>query len=123
MRKWILGLGVSSLLVMQTMAATYYVDAAQGNDQHEGTSESKAWKSLEKINATVFQAGDQILLRAGSQWQGTLRPQGSGLIAGTRIEPIVVDRYGEGPLPLIEAQGKHPQALLLHNVEDRKSVV
>jgi nitrous oxidase accessory protein NosD len=117
MRKWLFGFGVWSLLLMQAMAATYYVDAAQGNDQHEGTSETKAWKSLGKINATVFQAGDRILLRAGSKWQGMLRPQGSGLIEGNRLEPIVIDRYGEGPLPMIEAQGKHPQALLLHNVE------
>jgi len=34
----------------------YYIDSKKGNDFFDGSSETKAWKSLDKINqTTVFQ--------------------------------------------------------------------
>ncbi|MDQ6419885.1 discoidin domain-containing protein [Paenibacillus sp. LHD-117] len=79
----------------------YYVDAAGGDDGQAGTSEGSAWKSLNKVNATVFQPGDTILFKAGGAWKGTLYPKGSGA-AGS---PIRIDKYGEGPKPLIAGDG------------------
>ena len=101
----------------------YYVDSASGSDDNAGTKEDQAWKSLEKINSTQFQPGDKILLKSGSVWTGQLWPKGSGTVQA----PIVIDRYGEGALPLIAgntAMDKSKDndyykgaALVLHNQE------
>ncbi|MGE5138223.1 MAG: hypothetical protein ACM3JD_02070, partial [Rudaea sp.] len=72
--------------------ATYYIDSASGRDANPGTSPSRAWRSLSRVNSTTFQPGDRILLRAGSTWTGQLWPKGSG----TAGRPIAIDRYG-GP--------------------------
>ena len=101
----------------------YYVDSAQGSDDSAGTSQDQAWKSLDKINSTVFQPGDRILLKSGSIWAGQLWPKGSG----TPDAPIIMDRYGDGPLPLIvgnvamdnakDNDYYRGAALVLHNQE------
>ena len=62
------------------------------------------WKSVEALN--------RLLLRAGCRWTGTLQPKGSG----AEGKPIVLDRFGEGPLPSIDGAGGEA-ALLLRNQE------
>ncbi len=104
---------LGAMLAQQAAAETYYLDADNGSDAHLGTSPEKPWKSLEKVNATVFAPGDRLLLKAGTSYTGTLKLQGSGREGAV----IVVDRYGEGAKPSIDAQGKHDEALLLRNVE------
>lgn len=96
----------------QASAATYYVDAANGSDSNPGLNPARAWKALEKVNATAFAAGDRILFSAGRYWKGKLRPKGSGVEG----KPIVIDRYGEGPLPVIDGAGSTGDGVLyLHN--------
>ncbi|MDQ0877868.1 hypothetical protein QFZ77_006527 [Paenibacillus sp. V4I3] len=80
---------------------TYYVDSVNGNDANSGTSTSVAWKSLSKINATVFNPGDIILFKTGGIWNGQLSPKGSG-VGGS---PIVIDMYGTGSKPVINGGG------------------
>jgi hypothetical protein len=92
-------------------ATKYYLDSKTGDDSREGTSAATAWKSLERANHTFLQSGDQLLLRAGCIWEGTLQPHGSGL----DDDPIVVNRYGEGPKPEIAGRGRVPTALRLEN--------
>jgi hypothetical protein len=46
-------------------AATYYVDATNGNDLNSGTSELTPWKTIAKGNASRFYPGDQILFKRG----------------------------------------------------------
>ena len=41
----------------------YYVDSRSGNDANTGMTPSAAWKTLDKVNATTFEPGDQILLK------------------------------------------------------------
>lgn len=94
-------------------AATYYVDSASGRDANPGSSPSRAWQSLSKINSTTFQPGDRILLRAGSTWTGQLWPKGSGA-AG---RPILIDRYGGPSNPVIHGAGTAEDAVKLHNQE------
>lgn len=81
--------------------ATYYLDATNGNDANNGTSPSTAWRSLQKASATTFQPGDALLLKAGAVWTGQLWPKGSG----TSAARIRIDRYGDGPKPLIHGGG------------------
>lgn len=94
-------------------ATTYYVNSQTGNDSNSGVSSARPWKSLEKVNGTRFSAGDRVLLHSGSRWQGQLVLHSSG----TQGHPIVVDRYGAGPLPRIDGSGKIENTLQLVNVE------
>ena len=78
---------------------SYYLDSESGNDENEGTSEDKPWKSLEMVNNRTFQPGDRILLKAGSVWkEETLSPKGSG----EEGNPIVIGAYGDGDKPKLE---------------------
>lgn len=89
----------------------YYVDATAGDDSKSGTSVEMAWKSLDKVNETVFQPGDRILFKADELWVGQLNPQGSG----TAGNPIVIDQYGTGSKPRFEGRGQVDATVLLHN--------
>ena len=93
------------------LAATYYVDADAGDDTKDGCSEAGAWRTLDKVNSTTFAPGDRVLLKSGCSWKGQLWPKGSGAPG----RPIVLDRYGEGSLPAVHAEGKHFEALHLRN--------
>ena len=92
---------------------TYYVDSKQGADANAGTDPDKAWKTLDKINATTFQPGDSILLKAGSTWDGQLWPKGSGKDG----QPIRLGMYGNGVKPLLRGNGKVEDVVLLRNQE------
>ncbi|MCL6456681.1 MAG: carbohydrate binding domain-containing protein [Gorillibacterium sp.] len=85
----------------QAAGATYYIDALGGNDANPGTAQATAWKTLEKVNRTVFQPGDSILFKTNGVWIGTLSPQGSG----SSGNPIKIDQYGQGNKPLIAGGG------------------
>src|SRR6202012_1910876 len=40
-------------------AAIFYVDALGGDDGHSGLSPAAAWRTLEKVDAHVFQPGER----------------------------------------------------------------
>lgn len=90
------------------MAANYYVDRANGNDQASGQSPAGAWSSLEKVNSTDFQPGDTLFFRSGEIWTGILSPKGSGI----KNKPIVIDRYGEGRKPKIDGNSMTGKGVL-----------
>lgn len=102
---------------VRVQAATYYVDSVNGDDYESGTSPQSAWKSMSKINATTFQPGDNILLKAGSAWTGQFHPKGSG----SEGMPIIIDRYIDGrnehARPLIRGQGLITNVIYLYNQE------
>lgn len=110
---------------------TYYVDSVAGDDGGTGTSPATAWRSFAKANATTFQPGDRLLLKAGSTWNAEgsavageaygytawsggvptdvsghdatalLAPRGSG----TAAAPIVLSSYGDGAAPELNGRG------------------
>jgi hypothetical protein len=90
---------------------TYYIDPKAGSDRHVGTSAQQAWKSLARASNMVFAPGDRILLRAGVVHRGAFWPQGSG----TEDKPIVIDRYGKGVPPVLDAGGWTTDTIRLHN--------
>ncbi len=92
---------------------TFYIDNETGNDDNIGTIRGKAWASLEKVNAQIFQPGDRILFKAGTVYTGQLKPQGSG----AEGKPIIVDMYGVGNKPRIDGKGLHLDTVLLENIE------
>lgn len=90
----------------------YHVDHDAGDDDATGVAPEQAWRTLDRVNATVFQPGDRLLLRGGCRWHGTLRPRGSG----TADNPIVIDSYGGPQRPQIVG-GSELAAVVLHNVQ------
>lgn len=91
---------------------TYHVDSVGGDDGRDGLSPQTAWRTLDRANRTVFAPGDRLLFKAGARFEGRLVLHGSGC----RGRPITVGRYGSGPQPLIAAEGRHAEAVWLHNV-------
>ncbi|UNK16154.1 hypothetical protein MNQ98_16615 [Paenibacillus sp. N3/727] len=104
---------VSPTKVMAEAGNTYYVDNVSGDDNHGGTDQSAAWKTLAKVNATTFAPGDKILFKAGGSWQGQLWPKGSGADGS----PIVIDMYGTGNKPLITGVTSELSTVFLKNQE------
>jgi len=98
-------------------AESYYLDSVGGRDGNPGTSPQEAWQTLEKVNSILFKPGDRICFKAGTRYRGQFKPKGSGNLVDGRPNSIVVDMYGEGERPRIEAQGKYQAALYLYNVE------
>jgi hypothetical protein len=77
-------------------AVTYHVDFTLGNDANSGTIGSP-WKTISKVNSTALLSGDQVLFKAGEEWNGvTLIPK-SGVTYG---------RYGTGNNPSISAMNR-----------------
>jgi hypothetical protein len=92
-------LAASTLLLAaagRAQAQTYYVSPS-GNDNNSGLSPSQPWQTLNKVDATNFSPGSNILLQAGGQWYGTL----SATSSGTTTAPITYGSYGSGPNPII----------------------
>ena len=91
----------------------YYVDSANGNDNNSGTLPDEAWQTLSKANtARTYGPGDRLLLKAGSVWNGErLFPRGSG----SSLNPFIVDMYGAGPKPLINATSGEGAVYLLNS--------
>jgi hypothetical protein len=95
-------------------AASYYVDPSAGNDGGDGTAPDRAWRSFAPVNGRSFAPGDRLLLRAGARWEGqSLQPKGSG----SPEMPIVIDRFGEGPDPVLAGEGRVPSVVRLDNQE------
>ena len=87
------------LFSVSTYATDYYVDASGGSDANSGTSPASAWKTVAKVSASKFNAGDRILFKKGETWRETLNVPSSGS-AGN---PITFSSYGSGANPLISA--------------------
>jgi hypothetical protein len=114
-RMWVKGIAMGLFLLGTMLHATsYYVDSHTGNDANPGTSSSKPWLTLSRINTGSFKAGDKILLHAGGVWSGQLAPPSSG-VAGS---PIVIDRYGSGQRPRLNGEGKVDDVIYLHNLDE-----
>jgi hypothetical protein len=90
---------------------TFYVDNAQGSDSNSGSTPELAWKTLTKVNATIFHPGDQVLLKSGETWNGHLAPLGSGDVA----HPILLGKFGGEALPRVDTAGSSEAALSLRN--------
>jgi hypothetical protein len=85
------------LLSTYAFAATYYVDATNGNDTNDGLSTSAPWETIAKVNASNFNPGDQILFKRGQIW----REQFTMPSSGSEGNPITFGAYGNGNKPVI----------------------
>ena len=73
-----------------------------GNDGNTGLSPEQAWRSLEKASGVTYESGDRLLFERGAVFNGVLELKASG----SEAKPVVVDGYGSGAAPVIDAKGR-----------------
>lgn len=80
-------------------SVVYYVDCNADGDAGAGTSTAAnvAWKTINKVNTSTFNAGDSILFNRGCTWREQLTMPSSG----SSGSPITVSSYGTGAAPII----------------------
>ena len=83
---------------------TYYVDSNGGNDSNEGTSEGKAFRTLDKVNTLDLEPGDTVLLKRGSVFEDQAL-KFTKEDSGTAEAPIKISTYGDGDRPKINTNG------------------
>jgi hypothetical protein len=109
------------LLAIPSFGATYYVSPS-GNDANAGTSTSKPWATIGRVNSFLAgttsgpQPGDSILFQRGGVWRDAFI-QCQNLVAtgsnwttdsnppacsGSASAPITVGAYGTGANPIID---------------------
>ncbi len=102
-----------TLFCMTLPAAQYYVDSRKGDDSNPGTSQSKAWRSLEKVSQSTFKPDDEIRFVAGSRWTGQLVITAQG----SQGHPVTFRQHGRGARPRIDAGGQFEDAVRMQNVQ------
>jgi parallel beta-helix repeat protein len=99
------------LIAFPVFAATYYVDATDGDDSKDGLSEANAWKTIAKVNSSSFSPGDSILFKKGETWHEQLSPPSSG----SSGNPITFSSYGSGSDPIITGDDTRSLCVKLDN--------
>jgi hypothetical protein len=79
-------------------STSYYVDSVDGHDGGTGTTIATAWRTLAKVNASLFRPGDFVLFKRGGVWrEGPLKPS----VSGNEGNPVTFAAYGSGAKPVI----------------------
>ncbi|HBI17264.1 MAG TPA: hypothetical protein DDY52_03930 [Candidatus Moranbacteria bacterium] len=84
-------------MIEEVSAATYYIDATSGSDLNSGITEDEAWQTIDKVNNSTFNSGDNILFKRGETWREQLIIPSSG----SEGNPITFGAYGDGNAPKI----------------------
>jgi hypothetical protein len=100
-------------LAFNARATEYYVDSQKGDDARDGLTAATAWRSLDKVNASTFKPGDQVLFQSGSVWSGQLRITAQGRPG----QPVLFRSHGDGARPRIDTAGAFEDALLIRNAQ------
>ena len=82
--------------------ADYYLDSENGDDANTGLEADAAWATLAKASGADLGPGDRVLLRRGDRFGGKLAILGK---QGSVDRPIMVEPWGLGARPLIDAKG------------------
>ena len=102
---------LTAFFAADASATDYYVDNLNGDNNNSGLS-GAPWQDLVKVNAVMFQPGDNVYFKRDGTWTGTLYPksgttpatitQGSGTSPTNRV---TFDAYGTGDKPVINGNG------------------
>ena len=93
----------ANMLLKATVGTTYYVSSVHGNDQNNGMSQDKPFRTLDKINELTLGPGDQVLLERGSVFDSQyLHLENEG---GAEGAPVIIGTYGSGNKPVINTNG------------------
>ena len=73
--------------------------SAKGNDEADGSTPDRAWRSFDKLRGVGIVAGDEIVLAAGDEFRGgiALLPD----IGGTSKKPIIIRGSGKRKATII----------------------
>lgn len=71
---------------------TAYYISSDGDDYNSGTSENKAWRSIDRVNSYDFSPGDKILFRGGDEFEGTIILTGED--AGSDELRVTISSFG-----------------------------
>jgi Right handed beta helix region len=77
---------------------SFYV-SPQGNDDLDGLSPGRAWRTLHPLASVTMRPGDQILLAGGGRFSGTIRLRARD--AGNPSAPVIIGSYGAGRATLV----------------------
>lgn len=91
----------------------YYFDADNGNDENDGTSPDKPFRSLAKLASLEVKGGDSILLKSGSIFTEPLYFEGKG----AEGKPIVIGKYGGESKPHLKGDASELQMVHIYNSE------
>lgn len=75
----------------------YFVDSESGDDDNDGLSEARPWRTLDPIGEVPLSSGDGVRLKRGGEYPGIL----DLVAAGSADDPITIEPYGEGSQPRI----------------------
>jgi len=70
-----------------------YFLSSKGDDHSDG-SFKYPWKTISRLNEIILQPGDQVFLRGGDTFTGTLSLDSND--AGSETKPIMITAYGKG---------------------------
>lgn len=104
----------AAIIPASARSHNYYIDPSHGNDDQNGHSESTAWKSFTPLQCIKMQPGDSLLLKRGTMFNDILTISA----IGNANKPIVIDAYGTGKKPCIQAPDGSPYAVLVKNSEN-----
>jgi len=98
---------ISGWMNASAYAAVYYIKY-NGNDKASGLSDTKAWKTIAKVNDYAenpgFANGDSILFNKGDTFSSmeALGQDGGGAINWGTISGFTIDSYGTGADPIFD---------------------
>ncbi|MFG2644921.1 right-handed parallel beta-helix repeat-containing protein [Streptomyces sp. NPDC048370] len=72
---------------------TFYV-SPDGDDENDGLSPEKPWRTLDHANGVRYQPGDRLRLKGGERFRGSVTLGQDE--AGSSTEPVVIESYGTG---------------------------
>lgn len=94
----------------------YYVDSATGDDNNDGLSQSKPFKTLGKVTYLTKIPKMKVLLKSGAVFNGTLVLKE---LKGTPEKPFILDIYGGTERPTINGSGDQVILIQDENVRVR----
>ncbi len=83
----------ATMFPLHAIGVDYYVGSG-GNDRNPGTSPTRPWLTIARVNSADFKPGDKVLFEAGQVFAGSLIFNAKD--AGTPARPVTVSSYGNG---------------------------
>ncbi len=89
---------LSSILLISTYSLNATVYYVSNSSDASVPGPNIVCTTADAINSLTLQPGDQILLKRGDEWTGTI----TVIVSGTSASPIVYGAYGTGDKPVIK---------------------